>query len=627
MPRGSRPDGACGPAVSSRRINEPMTRRTLTIAAALATLAVLTMAAAPWTTSSAPLKDAIARQLRDAYGLDLTAAGRSTIALLPVPRLKLEDVALTTAEGTALVRGGHLRGELGILPLLVGRIELSEVSLHGSRIDVELDATGQTAWSAPVDKLRAGVADVAAPAPHVGRLIVTGSYLVFRDARTDAEAVIRDINLTASWPALAGAVNVAGSFVWRGEPIDLTITSIRPSALFAGRASPFVVQAGASSGRIRLSGDANLGDDPRVVGRTVFSTPSLRNFLSWAGMGAPLGGLTRALTVEGDFTLDRRGASWPAVRLTVGGDRLDGALGVRFGGERPLTAGTLAADRLDLSDFFAPLAKSRTPDGQWSLEPFDVGPLTIGGDLDLRVSASNARIGSLRLEDMAANVMLRQGRVDVTLARATLNGGVVKGRLGVAAAAYGLDMRAQGSFERVDSAAAMNDLGQGGWISGLAQGQFAFEGTGETAADLIRQSHGRATLAIRSGEIGIGLLDLARRAERQPTAPSLDWRGGRTSFDQAQIAMTIANGLVEVVEGGLTAANLRAAVQGRASLTEQTVAIRTTVESGANGTAAPLGVEIGGSWNDLRAAPGNRMFMPRSTAGQQPRGPEASAGQ
>jgi AsmA protein len=215
------------------------------------------------------------------------------------------------------VRGGHLRGELSILPLLIGRIELSELSLHGSRIDVDLDAFGQTAWSTSADKIRASIAGIALPSTHIHRLTVTGSYLVLRDSRTGAEAAIRDINLTANWPALAGAVDLAGSLNWSGELVDLTVTGIRPSALIAVRATPFVVQASAAPGRLRLSGDANLGDAPRVLGRAVFDTHSLRDFLPWAGIGAPLVGLTRALTFEGDFTFDRRGASWPAIRLTV----------------------------------------------------------------------------------------------------------------------------------------------------------------------------------------------------------------------------------------------------------------------------------------------------------------------
>ena len=72
------------PVFRGRDVTEQMIRRTLIVIAALAGFAVLAMAVAPWTTSSGPLKAAIARQLRETYGLELTVAGRSTVALLPV---------------------------------------------------------------------------------------------------------------------------------------------------------------------------------------------------------------------------------------------------------------------------------------------------------------------------------------------------------------------------------------------------------------------------------------------------------------------------------------------------------------------------------------------------------------
>src|SRR5215210_5282450 len=165
--------------IRGRHVTKLMIRRAFIVIAALVGLAILAMAVAPWTTSSAPLRAAISRQLQETYGLELTVAGRSTIALLPVPRLKFEDIALASPEGTPLVRGGQLRGEFSILPLLVGRIELSDLSLHGSRIDVEFDALSQAAWTKPIEKVRASIGDSAVPSKHIRRLTVTGSYLVF----------------------------------------------------------------------------------------------------------------------------------------------------------------------------------------------------------------------------------------------------------------------------------------------------------------------------------------------------------------------------------------------------------------------------------------------------------------
>jgi AsmA protein len=78
-----------------------MSRR-LILLAVLLCLGLLAIAVAPWTVSGT-IAAAVAQQLRAAYGLELTVAGRSTAALLPVPRLKFTDVTISARDGTRVV--------------------------------------------------------------------------------------------------------------------------------------------------------------------------------------------------------------------------------------------------------------------------------------------------------------------------------------------------------------------------------------------------------------------------------------------------------------------------------------------------------------------------------------------
>src|SRR3954451_18972073 len=122
MTRRRREEGRCA----------DMSRR-LVLVVLLIGLVAIGSAVAPWTVSDA-LTGAIAHQLREAYGLELRVAGRSTVALLPVPRLKFDDVTIANRDGVPIVRGGQLRGEFRLVPLLAGRMELAEASLSGSAI-------------------------------------------------------------------------------------------------------------------------------------------------------------------------------------------------------------------------------------------------------------------------------------------------------------------------------------------------------------------------------------------------------------------------------------------------------------------------------------------------------------
>jgi AsmA protein len=591
-----------------------MSRR-LVLILALACIAALAAAVAPWTLSSDALRARISAQLKDIYGLELSAAGRSTIAFLPVPRLKFEDIALTNAQGAAVARGGTLRGEFRILPILAGRLELSEVSLSETRIDIDTDSGEQPAWAGTIARLWERIGSPQTPRFHLKRLILNNSYLVLRNAGAEGESIVSDVYLVANWPSADSTLDASGSFRWRGVPVDFAATEIRPSALVAGRPSRFAVRASGPHGRLDLAGEGTWADDPRASGRASFETRSLRDFVAWSGIDIPLGRAGNAFTVEGEFTADRQLMSWPAIRVTLGGDHLDGAMSAKIASGRPSIAGTLAADRLDLSALLPSLDQTSLG-GPETREP----GAPKGADLDLRLSASSVRWGALRMEELAANILVKPGRFEASLNRATLNKGTLKGRMSVINAGEWLDLKAQSSFERLDIGALAADLGNSRLITGTAQGQFAVEASGETMAGMTRHLHGRANLGIRQGElIGIGLGDVLRRVERRPLSASLDWRGGRTPFDQAQLNLALTNGVAEITDGSILGAALRVGLQGRVSLAERTLAVKAHVEGGPNVAPAPqpgLDFEIGGSWDDPAVVPDARALIQRSGAAQ-----------
>ena len=177
---------------------------------------------------------------------------------------------------------------------------------------------------------------------------------------------------------------------------------------------------------------------------------SLRDLLHWGDVQVPFGGLVQGASLAGDFTAENGAMSFPAVQLGLGSDKLDGALSGRFKGGRLSLTGTLAAERLNLADTPFPFGPLQASAGSWSYDPLNLRE-TGGADLDLRISAAAARLGGLRLDDLAANLLVRRGRVELSLGRATLNRGTVKGRLALAAGQPAHDVKLQGSFDRVDA--------------------------------------------------------------------------------------------------------------------------------------------------------------------------------
>lgn len=600
-----------------------MTRRAV-LTVALLCLAVLAFAVAPWTVPPGAIPGAIAKQLRDAYGFELKVDGRHTIALLPVPRLKFEDISIGTADGVALVQGGQLRGEFRVMPLLFGRMELSEISLNASRVSVRIDTAGRSTLDGVIERLKQQ-AQGASRSGHVRRLVMTGVQVAVHDDRTGSDVAVQDVDMVANWPGPDSSVSVAGGAVWRQERFDLTLDGVDAASLAAGRASRFTAALSAAAGRLSLVGEIWAAEG-KAAGRALLEAGSVRDLMRWTGVGLPLGPLLPRLTAQGEFTADRSGVSSPAIGLTLGTDQLDGALALRIEGGRPTITGTLAADRLDLTPFFAPFAQAWQPDGSWTGEPFDLAGVT-GGNLDLRLSATTARIGALRLDDLGASVLVKPGRIEASLGRATAHQGVVKGRLSLAAAGPRTDVRLLGSFDSLDVGGLLGSLGQPRWITGTGQGQVALEGVGESPADLLRQTNGRVAIGIKPGELmGVGLGDMLKRVERRPLSASLDWRGGRTAFDQALLTLNVVAGVGDVVEGSLASPLARASLQGRLSLVDGLVAMRAKVVGAGpapsvtttSQAASPAGMmfDITGPWDDVAVAPDARALIQRSGAAQ-----------
>lgn len=589
-----------------------MSRRAVLLIA-LISLAVLGAAAAPWTLSGEGLATSVAEHVREKYGVTFKAHGRGTFAALPIPRVKFENVELSAPDGSVRAEGGTLRGELRILPLLLGQIQLSEVALYDTKITANWGALRSMDWGGLIKGRR----DVS----QAYRLIVTGSSLRWTDLQG---ADLDSVHAVIRWTDFEEALYAVGSAQWRDETVSLEEAAIYPALLATDRLSPISLTLSAPTGRLSLTGQAQLRDGPRITGESLLQLTSVRDFARWSTLQLPFGPLMQGLSVSGDFSLDHRRISWPSVAVTLGKDKLEGTMAVRFDAERPLITGTLAAESLDLSDFFLPLTQARTASGGWSEEAIDLSHTT-GGDLDLRLSASSAQLGRIQLDDMAAGVLVRPGRIEVSLGRAGLHKGTLKGRLALASLHGKTELKSQGAFDGVDLSAFLTAIGEPRWIAGQTQGQFLFEGSGKTPAEVISQAQGRTSVTVKQGElIGMALNDALRRIEKRPLLASLNWRSGRTPFDQAQVHLSLKDGIGEIADSRLSSPALVANLHGQLSLPHRTLNLKADV-SPLTPSPSPepaIVFDVSGGWDNIVVTPEARSLIQRSGAAKPLFGPE-----
>src|SRR5690606_13829527 len=119
-------------------------------------------------------------------------------------RVRLPDQALEA-------KGGTLRGEIGIIPLLFGRIELSDFDLSGSRITASAQALAAVNWA---DAFNSGSRPL-----HARRLILRSSSIHWTDLK---DANLEVAELVIRWTGESEPLTAYGNALWRGERITLT---------------------------------------------------------------------------------------------------------------------------------------------------------------------------------------------------------------------------------------------------------------------------------------------------------------------------------------------------------------------------------------------------------------------
>ena len=573
-----------------------MSRRAVIALAVL--VAVVAAALVPWTVSSNRIRHEVMRELKLSYGLDAVFSGRTTIAFLPAPRLKFSHVIVANAEGEPLVRGAQMRGTLRLLPLLAGRIEVDEVELVGARLAIEIGAAGRSNWNSMVDALRATVAPDGTGAAPIRRFILRSSALDIHDSRSGSGAVLDNVNALVNWPRASNALDVAGSAVWRGEAVEASLANVRPAALASGRADAVALKIATRHGRVSASGDLTWGQTRRFAGQISGETDSVSTFVNWLSPGAWSSKIDRAFSFGGDVGIDRDGASWPRIRLSLGEDRFDGALALRLEEGRPSVRATLAGDRLDLGWLLAGAGSPQSSEGEIRFLRDAVAACR----LDLRVSASEVLLGATTARDVAMGLLAANDRLEVSLGRLTLASGVVKGRIsGTFGDPSRIDVRGQATFDKLDVGEVLAGLTAARPMTGKAAGQVSFETVSGPTSAVLPTLTGRLNLSIKGGDIqGLALGSLLRRAETGPAGPvGSGWRGGRTPFDQAQFLLAATNGVAQISEGNINGPNLHTSVGGRISLPDRTLDVRLTTGPDAEASEEPPAaiVDVSGSWS------------------------------
>lgn len=567
------------------------------------------------------VREAVKAEIKAVTGLDPVLQGDATVSLFPSARVSLGNVVLgdERAEDAAMT-AERLVAKLRLLPLLVGRIEIADVSLVRPRIAVTFDAHGNSNWAALIATLTRTLRPDAKRADRLVSFseirVADGTVFIHDESRGISET-LSGVGVSLAWPSISKTFGATGQFLWRNEPVDASVTLSDFFAAIAGNRSGLKIRLSGAPLKVAFDGHFSRSPNLKIEGMLAADATSARQALRWTGLRSlPGGGLGRfALRAQTSLVGATLGMS--RVNLELDGNSAEGVLTLTNEG-RPLLQGTLAAEALDLSPYVTGWRLLTRDEREWNAGRITLTGLT-GVDFDLRLSAARIALGAAKLGRTAVAANLRGGRMTLAIGESQAFGGVLKGTMGVTKLDTGIDLKAQLQFADADLENCLGELFGVRRLEGKGNLAFAIEASGASVLALTRTMNGQATLMAQQGTlVGINLEQLMRRLERRPLSGtgSNDFRGGRTPFEKLNVALKIAQGTAAVQDVRLEGPAVRLALGGSASIPTRDLDLKgtATLVSASDAAGFELPFVVQGRWEDPIMLPDAQILMQRSGA-------------
>lgn len=587
----------------------------LALLAAFVAVAGLFMAAGYLISADAVRSQAL-REIRAATGLEPVLRGPTKVDLFPSGSVSFEDVVLGDESRPALVVE-RLTARLRFFPLLLGRVEIADVSLEEPTIRIDIDADGQTNWAGLIGALARGKTPGETQSTGFSEMRIDNGTVIVRDLTRKNEEQLTDVDFSLAWPSISKSFGATGHFVWHNQPVDASLTLADFPAALNGNRSGVRLRLASAPLKAAFEGSISVKPTLRIEGTVAADSPALRNALLWMGQRPLPGGGFGRFTLKAQTNVVGGTVGLSGVNVELDGNSAEGVLTFATDGRQTLQ-GTLAADKLDLTPYISTVRLLTTNQREWDNATIALDGLN-GMDLDLRMSAGNVTVSNASLGRTAIAANLRSGHLVVTIGEAQAYGGVIKGSLALASYEDSVDVKSQLQFVDVDLESCLGQLFNLRRLEGRGNISLAVEGRGDSVLAVTRTLHGEATLVGQNGALaGLNVEQLLRRLERRPLSGGGDFRSGRTPYEKISVGLKIVKGMANVEDVKVEGSAVRLGLIGSASIPQRELDLKGTATlvsvSRAGTTPFELPFIVQGSWDDPLMLPDPEALIRRSGA-------------
>src|SRR5262245_45926391 len=589
--------------------------------AALAVAGIGALVILPFLMPADAVRKAVQAEIRAVTGLDPVLRGAASVSLFPAGAVSFDDVMLGDNTGAPALTAEHVVARLRFFPLLIGHIEIADVSLVRPTIAIIFNEERRSNWSGHIETLAQNLKSGAGRPSSFSEIRITDGTVILRDEAYKLLETISNVEMALAWPSISRSFAATGRFAWHDEPIDATISLGDFAAALQGERSGLKLRLAGAPLKFAFDGYISHRPTLKMEGTLAAYALSFRDTMRWAGQHTPPGGGFGRFALKAQTNVVGGTISFSGVNIELDGNTGEGVL--TFDGRQSLQ-GTLAAEGLDLTPYVSAIRLLAAGERGWDSKPIALDGLD-GVQLDLRLSAARVNVANVKLGRTAVVANLRDGNLAVAVGESQAFGGMVRGTFGLAKSSAGTDFKAQLQFADVDLEQCLGEMFGIRRLEGKGNLSFAVESSGRSVYDLTKALNGTAGLSSRKGAIaGFNVEQLLKRIERRPLSGGGEFRTGKTPYETLIVNLKIVQGVANVEDVRMEGPSVGLALAGSASIPERELDLRGTASllsisaSGSN-AAAPafeLPFMVQGPWDDPIILPDPESRIQRSGAAQ-----------
>lgn len=578
---------------------------------------VIGLLAVSWLTDRSTVIRAVEDQLRTATGLDLVVDGDVHVSLFPGSYVELHRIGLKGGGASEpALSVDSLTANLRLVPLLMQRFEIADVTLDHPRITVMRGAEGRNNWTPIVETLAHRIKPGVDSPVTFSEIKIKDGVLVYQDEAHQALETVTAADMSFAWPSISRSFAATGQFDWRGERIDGSLSINDFIAALSGERSGLKARITGKLLKFAFDGAVANRTSLMMEGTLTADSASLRNALRWAGHDLP------GDNGFGRFALKARAnVVGPQVALTnvnmeIDGNVAEGVLTYSNDSRQTLQA-TLASDALDITPYVNTMRLLASGARDWNRQSFDLRSLS-ATDLDVRLSAGKVTAGTSKFGRTAIGANLRNGTLALSVAEAQVFGGLLKGSFGLNRTDTTAEVRAQFQFSDVDLEAFAGEVFGNRKLTGRGNLNLALEASGGSPYELTQSLDGTMTLTGHDGAlVGFNVEQLLRRLERRPLSGAGEFRSGRTPFTNLNVALKFDKGVASTENARIEGPSARLILSGTASVPAREYDLKgvaSLVSAPNTPPAFELPFVVQGPWDDPLIFPDSDALIRRSPA-------------